>query len=405
MKVLLYGDFYLDTSGFAKELKDLIPELLKQGHEVRQIGLRYNGFSQQKPIIPVYHTRIQGVKSHWSAEIVEYAIKDFQPDILFSVQDYFCLPYLTPVLSKPFKKPFKWIHWGLADGEPINKTAVKASAWVHHHIFQSDFARDALEKGLKMYAVKDTDFSNNEVIFPAIDLNTFYPLDKDKMKKEIKLDKRFVVFFLARNQFRKNIPCLMEAVKKLSKVITNIQLLIQSVDTVTPDLQREGYNMQEIVEYLDIQEYIAEVKGSTGMPMAPAILNKLYNASDIFCVPTMGEGFGLIFQEAMATGLPCISTNYSAVPEVLGNGRGILVNPAAYIWRGGETKHAILNSDDLANAIFKVWENPVLREKMSKAGLDWVKKYTPDKVADKLNAVFERVIKEDPQPLAFKELA
>lgn len=401
-RILLYGDAYLDTSGFAKELKDLIPEFLKAGHEVRQVALRYNGLSPYKPLIHLYPTRISGVKDHWSAEILEYAIKDFQPDIVFTLQDYFALPFLVPVLSKPTKKPFYWVHWGLADGEPIVEGVLEASGWVHHHIFHSQFAKTALEKGLKKFNPQ-TDFSSNEIIFPAIDLNTFYPLDKETIKKELKLDKRFIILFLARNQFRKNIPCLLEAVKKLSKTITNIQLLIQSISTVTADLRPDGYNLSAIVKNLDMEQYVAEVKGTTGQAMSQKILNKLYNASDIFALPTMGEGFGLIFQEAMATSLPCISTNYSAVPEVLGDGRGLLVNPVSFIYAGGETKHAIVSSEDMANAIYKLWKNPVLRKAISDKGLEWVKDYTPDKVAERLLKIFEKVLKEKPQPLALGE--
>jgi len=403
MKILIYSDFYKDASGFAKEVKDIIPGFLKAGHDVRQVGLKYNGLVDTQNEIHVYPTRIQGPKSYWSPEVLDFAIEDFQPDIILTIQDYFVNPYLSPALSRPRKKPFKWVHWGLADGEPILRGILESNTWVHYHIFQSEFAKNALENSLKKWVRSDVDFSKNEVIYPSVDTNIFKPLNKNKCKEELKLKDKFVLSFIARNQFRKNVPCLLEAVKKLIPQISNIMLLFRSIETVTPEQQKEGYDIAAIVKDLGILDYVADVRTAEGKMLSDKSINKLYNASDIFVLPTMGEGFGLCFTEAMAAKVPCVGTNYSAVPEVLGDGRGYLVNPDSYIYAGGETKHAILNSDKLANAIYKVYKNPILRRNMVKKSYKWIQDLTPEMVSNKLLKVFTKVLKEDKQPLAIDE--
>lgn len=57
-------------------------------------------------------------------------------------------------------------------------------------------------------------------------------------------------------------------------------------------------------------------------------LRELYATSDVFALPSEGEGFGLVFVEAMAHGLPCVCVNASAAPEVVEDGvTGLVARP------------------------------------------------------------------------------
>jgi glycosyltransferase involved in cell wall biosynthesis len=62
----------------------------------------------------------------------------------------------------------------------------------------------------------------------------------------------------------------------------------------------------------------------TGLP--EPMLAALYNAADLYLTTTSGEGFGLTIAEALACGVPVVSTGYAAEKEVVGPG-GILVEP------------------------------------------------------------------------------
>lgn len=53
-----------------------------------------------------------------------------------------------------------------------------------------------------------------------------------------------------------------------------------------------------------------------------------YRSADVFCLPSLQEGFGIVFLEAMAAGLPIVACRAAAVPEVVPDGEcGILVPP------------------------------------------------------------------------------
>ena len=65
-----------------------------------------------------------------------------------------------------------------------------------------------------------------------------------------------------------------------------------------------------------------------------------YRLADCFVMPSRGEGFGIVFLEALACGIPVIGSSEDAAGEVLRGGLGILVDPQ----NPGEIKKAVLQA-------------------------------------------------------------
>jgi glycosyltransferase involved in cell wall biosynthesis len=93
-----------------------------------------------------------------------------------------------------------------------------------------------------------------------------------------------------------------------------------------------------------------------------------YRRADIFCLPSVQEGFGMVFVEAMASGLPVVATLSAAIPEVVPRNRaGLLVQPS--------------NPDALASALVELLDNPAQRTAFGEYGQQHIQQYDWSRIA------------------------
>lgn len=113
-------------------------------------------------------------------------------------------------------------------------------------------------------------------------------------------------------------------------------------------------------------------------------LAALYRRSNVFALPTRtvlsdseakGEGFGIVFLEAMAFGKPVIGPNQGAPAEIIHHGQhGLLVNPE--------------DSSAVADALVDLLTHPDKAHDMGQAGSDWVRKqYSYGAFREKLKGI------------------
>lgn len=105
-------------------------------------------------------------------------------------------------------------------------------------------------------------------------------------------------------------------------------------------------------------------------------VSRLMAAADVFTLPSLGEGFPLAVAEAMAAGLPVVSTQVGGVPEiVLANITGLLVAPKS--------------PTRLADGLLKLLEDPVLARRMGLAGKLHVEAhFTLDQMVSKFESLY-----------------
>ena len=108
-------------------------------------------------------------------------------------------------------------------------------------------------------------------------------------------------------------------------------------------------------------------------------VKELLQEIDIFVMPTTcNESFGVSAVEAQAMRLPVIATKKGGIPEVVQDGKtGLLVNAK--------------DSQQLAEAIIKLIENPELRRKMGERGQRFISEnFTLEKCGGDLEEIYYR---------------
>ncbi|HEX2953885.1 MAG TPA: glycosyltransferase family 1 protein [Bacillota bacterium] len=100
----------------------------------------------------------------------------------------------------------------------------------------------------------------------------------------------------------------------------------------------------------------------------------LYNAADLFVYPSLYEGFGLPPIEAMASGVPVITSNTSSLPEVTGDA-ALKVHP--------------MDTHGLAEMIYHILTDEALRSDLVIKGLQKAKEYRWTKIGKQFLEIYE----------------
>lgn len=190
-------------------------------------------------------------------------------------------------------------------------------------------------------------------------------LEIERIRSKFNLPER-VVLYVGTLEPRKNLPVLVRTFKELVDRGSNYSLVIAG---------RKGWQYAEIFQTLEnsgIQDRVIF------LDYVPEIdLPFLYNAADLFVYPSLYEGFGLPVLEAMACGVPVITSNVSATPEIAGDA-GLLVDPH--------------DTDEWADAMHLVLTDRTLHDTLAHKGLERSKLFSWERTARETLAVYEHVV-------------
>jgi glycosyltransferase involved in cell wall biosynthesis len=178
--------------------------------------------------------------------------------------------------------------------------------------------------------------------------------DVDRVLADLGLKQPYILFAGA-IQPRKNVDHLVQAFFQLAGDVPHSLVLAGPV----------GWQGREILARIEASVLRARVRHVGFVPAAH--LPALYRGADLYAFPSRGEGFGLTLLEAMASGVPVLTSSVSALPEVAGEA-ALLVHPE--------------DIDGLAGAMRRGLEDPELRRTLIERGLAQAARYAWSRTAD-----------------------
>lgn len=178
-----------------------------------------------------------------------------------------------------------------------------------------------LRQGVEALAVPRAKIT---VIPNGVDLGRFYPVDRQLARRRLGLpqDGR-ILLSVGRLHLSKGYPILVEALARLQGQFPDLSVVIVGGDDAEA-------NARPLIQAMAAQHRLSDRVHLVGA-QPPTALVDWYGAADMFCLPTSREGSANVLLEALACGLPCITTPVGGNPEVIvGPDVGALVPPEAH---------------------------------------------------------------------------
>lgn len=274
---------------------------------------------------------------------------------------------------------YKWLHprtpmlLTLQEGDPLEHYAKRTGslAFLHKAVFERADAVQAISKFLADWSTKMGFKGKPEVVPNGVDAKKFagdrrQTADgRTKLRHELGYDDQDVVIVTVSRLSLKN------GVDDLIRSVTNLPSQYKAL-IVGDGEDRE--KLLTLVEQKGLKDRVAFV-GKQNHDELPALLH----ASDIFCRPSLSEGLGNAFLEAMAAGLPIIGTPVGGIPDFLIDGEtGVFCKPR--------------DPESIAAAVQRIQTEPGLREKLIRNGEALVRSsYDWDGIAKRIGGILERL--------------
>jgi glycosyltransferase involved in cell wall biosynthesis len=174
--------------------------------------------------------------------------------------------------------------------------------------------------------------------------------------------------------------CTLEPRKNLEQTVRAFARLLRQ--EATPDLRlvlagEAGWEYEPLLKMIADDGLLQKRVVRTGF-VTDEDANALYSGAVAFVFPSWCEGFGLPVAEAMQCGAPVITSNTSAMPEIVGDA-GIMVDPA--------------DADALCEAMLRVYRSESLRLCMSRKSLQRSTHFSWDKCAQAVMAAYQTAMK------------
>jgi len=208
--------------------------------------------------------------------------------------------------------------------------------------------------------------------FTARELQRLVDIDR----RRIRVVPHGVVLPASLSSVRQNLVLSVGALQKRKNTLR----LVRAFASLPPDWRLvlaggRGYGAEEILAEIGRSPRRAQIE--VAGHVSAARLADLYQHAAIFGFPSLDEGFGMPILDAMAHGIPVLSSNRSAMPEVCGDA-AILVDPE--------------NQEELTHALVTLASDASLRASLAARGRERARQFSWERAVESTWSVYRELL-------------
>jgi glycosyltransferase involved in cell wall biosynthesis len=210
---------------------------------------------------------------------------------------------------------------------------------------------------------------NISVIYPGL-THPYCPLPNEErahLRRVNDIENDIVLLHVGSSIFYKNVEMILEALQLLRDAEKGRKFFFYKAGQPFSPAQNEliqRYGLSDRVRYL-------------GSPSTFEEMLKVYNMADVLVFPSLYEGFGWPPLEAMACGVPVVSSSAGSLNEVVGDA-ALICDP--------------VSSASIASQVMALSENDSLREELIRRGIARAGQFSWDVAAEKMLEVYRKVV-------------
>lgn len=373
MKILFISDVYFPRiNGVSTSIETFRHELRKLGHTVHLIAPDYQmPSSDESDILRVPSRRVpmdpedRFMSFKWVMQHLD-KFRDEQYDIIH-VQTPFVAHYLGLKLSKllnipcvetyhTFFEEYLYHYVPLVPKRIMKLVATRFSRHQGNSLHGMVVPSHPMLSVLKNYGIT----THAEVIPTGIEPESFIPGDRESFRARYGIPQhRPVLLFVGRVAHEKNIGFLLQVVKQVRISIPDILFVVAGEGPAREHLEKDAKELglgdnAMFIGYLDRHTE----------------LNSCYRSADIFIFSSRTETQGLVLLEAMAQGVPVVSTAELGTRDVLMEGQGVWI-----------AKEEVA---DFSEKIIRMMGDENARKALSDAGRDYAFGWSASKQAERM---------------------